>query len=84
MSFLQEYKYVEPTSGISVGLLFYATQVECAVFRVQFFVIQVERAIVIADDRGRPTGTGIVEFSRKNSFTMALDTINNGAFYISK
>lgn len=47
-------------------------------------LLQVERAVVIVDDRGRSTGSGIVEFSRKVASAKALDSINNGVFYISK
>uniref|UniRef100_A0A336LJK0 CSON007372 protein n=1 Tax=Culicoides sonorensis TaxID=179676 RepID=A0A336LJK0_CULSO len=32
----------------------------------------VERAIHITDDRGKPTGEGIVEFARKNSASLAI------------
>uniref|UniRef100_A0A2K6URD3 RRM domain-containing protein n=1 Tax=Saimiri boliviensis boliviensis TaxID=39432 RepID=A0A2K6URD3_SAIBB len=34
---------------------------------------QVERAVVIADDRGRPSGKGIVEFSGKPAARKALE-----------
>ena len=46
--------------------------------------VQVERAVVVVDDRGKSQCTGIVEFSRRSAFSKALDTINNGVFLISK
>lgn len=36
---------------------------------------QVERAVVIVDDRGRSTERGIVEFARKSSAAKALQQI---------
>ncbi|XP_066517412.1 non-POU domain-containing octamer-binding protein isoform X2 [Hoplias malabaricus] len=43
----------------------------------------IERAIVIVDDRGRPTGKGIVEFANKPSARKALDRCNDGAFLMT-
>ncbi|XP_072019591.1 uncharacterized protein [Amphiura filiformis] len=43
----------------------------------------VERAIVVVDDRGRPTGDGIVEFARKPGAQNALTRIREGVFLIS-
>uniref|UniRef100_A0A4W4DVG2 RRM domain-containing protein n=1 Tax=Electrophorus electricus TaxID=8005 RepID=A0A4W4DVG2_ELEEL len=43
----------------------------------------IERAIVIVDDRGRPTGKGIVEFANKPSARKALDRCADGAFLIT-
>ncbi|XP_062844687.1 non-POU domain-containing octamer-binding protein [Trichomycterus rosablanca] len=43
----------------------------------------VERAIVIVDDRGRPTGKGIVEFANKPSARKALDRCSDGALLIT-
>lgn len=43
----------------------------------------VERAIVIVDDRGRPTGKGIVEFANKPSARKALDRCSDGAFVLT-
>ncbi|XP_051958660.1 non-POU domain-containing octamer-binding protein-like isoform X1 [Xyrauchen texanus] len=42
-----------------------------------------ERAIVIVDDRGRPTGKGIVEFANKPSARKALDRCADGAFLLT-
>ena len=51
----------------------------------QAFMIfgQIERAVVIVDDRGKPTGEGIVEFARKPGAQQALTRINEGVFLIS-
>lgn len=43
----------------------------------------VERAIVIVDDRGRPTGKGIVEFASKPAARKALDRCNEGVFLLT-
>ena len=40
----------------------------------------VERAVVIVDDRGKSTGEGIVEFARKPGAKAALDQISKGCF----
>ncbi|KAL1778140.1 non-POU domain-containing octamer-binding protein [Sigmodon hispidus] len=40
---------------------------------------QVERAVVIVDDRGRPSGKGIVEFSGKPAARKALDRCSEGS-----
>ena len=44
----------------------------------------VERAVVVCDDRGRTKGYGIVEFSRKNSAQQALQQINDGLFLLGR
>ncbi|XP_069751887.1 splicing factor, proline- and glutamine-rich-like isoform X2 [Narcine bancroftii] len=44
---------------------------------------QVERAIVIVDDRGRSTGKGIVEFATKPAARKALDRCNEGVFLLT-
>ncbi|XP_043912784.1 non-POU domain-containing octamer-binding protein isoform X3 [Protopterus annectens] len=44
---------------------------------------QVERAIVIVDDRGRQTGKGIVEFAGKPAARKALDRCTEGAFLLN-
>ncbi|XP_041462316.1 non-POU domain-containing octamer-binding protein-like isoform X1 [Lytechinus variegatus] len=44
---------------------------------------EVERAIVIVDDRGRPTKNGIVEFSRKPGAQNALNRIGQGVFLLT-
>ncbi|KAL3043472.1 hypothetical protein OYC64_003355 [Pagothenia borchgrevinki] len=43
----------------------------------------VERSIVIVDDRGRPTGKGIVEFASKPAARKALDRCNEGVFLLT-
>ncbi|KAM7331051.1 hypothetical protein ACRRTK_010240 [Alexandromys fortis] len=44
---------------------------------------QVERAVVIVDDRGRPSGKGIVEFSGKPAARKALDRCSDGSFLLT-
>ncbi|NP_001080735.1 non-POU domain containing, octamer binding L homeolog [Xenopus laevis] len=44
---------------------------------------QVERAVVIVDDRGRSTGKGIVEFASKPSARKALDRCKDGAYLLT-
>lgn len=43
----------------------------------------VERAVVVVDDRGRSTGEGIVEFARKPGAQQALKRINDGIFLMT-
>ncbi|XP_041854921.1 non-POU domain-containing octamer-binding protein [Melanotaenia boesemani] len=44
---------------------------------------QIERAVVIVDDRGRPTGKGIVEFTSKPAARKALDKCSEGAYLLT-
>uniref|UniRef100_A0A4W3HQS0 Splicing factor proline/glutamine-rich n=1 Tax=Callorhinchus milii TaxID=7868 RepID=A0A4W3HQS0_CALMI len=44
---------------------------------------QVERTIVIVDDRGRSTGKGIVEFATKPAARKALERCNEGVFLLT-
>ncbi|XP_077377255.1 non-POU domain-containing octamer-binding protein [Festucalex cinctus] len=44
---------------------------------------QIERAVVIVDDRGRPTGKGIVEYTTKPGARKALDKCNDGAYLLT-
>ncbi|XP_061624630.1 non-POU domain-containing octamer-binding protein [Phyllopteryx taeniolatus] len=44
---------------------------------------QIERAVIIVDDRGRPTGKGIVEFTSKPAARKALDKCNDGAYLLT-
>ncbi|XP_041637528.1 paraspeckle component 1 isoform X2 [Cheilinus undulatus] len=43
----------------------------------------VERAIVVTDDRGRPTGRGIVEFANKQAARKALERCTEGALLLT-
>ena len=43
---------------------------------------ELERAIVIVDDRGKSTGEGIVEFARKTGYSVAMKRINEGVFLL--
>lgn len=44
----------------------------------------VERAVHIVDERGKPTGEGIVEFERKTSAQEALKNIEERVFVMTK
>jgi len=44
---------------------------------------EVERAVIVVDDRGRPTGEGIVEFTRKPGALTALKRITDGVFLMT-
>ncbi|KAM9810676.1 non-POU domain-containing octamer-binding protein-like [Neosynchiropus ocellatus] len=44
---------------------------------------QIERAVIIVDDRGRPTGKGIVEYATKPAARKALDKCNDGAYLLT-
>jgi len=44
---------------------------------------EIERAVVVVDDRGKPTGEGIVEFSRKATAMTALKRISEGVFIMT-
>ncbi|XP_038573566.1 paraspeckle component 1 isoform X2 [Micropterus salmoides] len=43
----------------------------------------VERAIVVTDDRGRPTGRGLVEFANKAAARKALERCTEGALLLT-
>ncbi|XP_067842197.1 paraspeckle component 1-like isoform X1 [Heptranchias perlo] len=43
----------------------------------------VERAIVVVDDRGKPTGKGYVEFAAKPAARKALERCSDGAFLLT-
>ncbi|XP_076839356.1 paraspeckle component 1 isoform X1 [Brachyhypopomus gauderio] len=43
----------------------------------------VERAVVVVDDRGRPSGKGIVEFANKPAARKALDRCADGALLLT-
>lgn len=47
------------------------------------FFGEVERAVVIVDDRGRSLEEGIIEFARKQSAQMALKKCQEGCFMIT-
>ena len=44
---------------------------------------QVERAVAIVDDRGGPSGKGIVEFSEKATAGKVLDRYGKGSFLLT-
>ncbi|XP_025835594.1 hrp65 protein [Agrilus planipennis] len=44
---------------------------------------EIERAVIIVDDRGKSTGEGIVEFARKNAATQAVRKCNESCYFIT-
>lgn len=44
---------------------------------------EVERAVHIVDEKGRPTGEGIVEFERKPSANEAISAIKDRVFLLT-
>lgn len=44
----------------------------------------VERAVVVCDDRGRSKGYGVVEFARKSNAHTAMQKINEGLFLLGR
>lgn len=45
---------------------------------------EVERAVVVVDDKGKPIGEGIVEFARKQAAFAALKRISEGVFLMTR
>lgn len=44
---------------------------------------QVERAVIVVDDRGKSTGEGVVEFARKSGAMTALKYCNDKCFFLT-
>ncbi|XP_046399520.1 hrp65 protein-like isoform X3 [Ischnura elegans] len=44
---------------------------------------EIERAVVIVDERGKSTGEGIIEFARKPGAQMALRKCTDGCFFLT-
>ncbi|XP_031348721.1 hrp65 protein-like isoform X1 [Photinus pyralis] len=44
---------------------------------------EIERCIVIVDDRGKPTGEGLVEYVRKGSATLAIRKCSDDCFFLT-
>lgn len=44
---------------------------------------EVERAIVTVDERGKPTGEGIIDFSRKGSAQQAIRRCSEGCYFLT-
>lgn len=44
---------------------------------------QVERAVIVVDDRGKTTGEGIVEFARKSGAMTAMKYCNDKCFFLT-
>lgn len=45
--------------------------------------LQVERAVIIVDDRGKPAGEGIVEFARKSSAMSAIRFCSEKSYFLT-
>ncbi|UYV67233.1 PSPC1 [Cordylochernes scorpioides] len=45
---------------------------------------EIERAVVVVNDRGRPIGEGIVEFAKKQSATAAIKTCTQQCYLLSR
>ncbi|XP_077572083.1 paraspeckle component 1-like [Stigmatopora nigra] len=43
----------------------------------------IERAVIVVDDRGRPTGKGIVEYTNKPAARKALEKCSDGAYLLT-
>lgn len=44
---------------------------------------QIERAVIIVDERGKSMGEGIIEFARKPGAQMALRRCTEGCFFLT-
>ncbi|CAH1955622.1 unnamed protein product [Acanthoscelides obtectus] len=44
---------------------------------------EIERAMVCVDERGKPTGEGIIDFARKGSATHAIRRCSEGCFFLT-
>jgi len=44
---------------------------------------QIERAVIVVDDRGKPTGEGIVEFTRKSGAMAAIRYCSEKCFFLT-
>lgn len=44
---------------------------------------QIERAVIVVDDRGKPTGEGIVEFARKSGAMAAIRYCSEKCFFLT-
>nr|CAH7761494.1 unnamed protein product [Callosobruchus chinensis] len=44
---------------------------------------EIERAMVCVDERGKPTGEGIIDFARKGSATHAIRRCSDGCFFLT-
>lgn len=46
-------------------------------------LIQIERAVIVVDDRGKPTGEGIVEYTRKSGAMIALRYCTEKCYFLT-
>lgn len=51
--------------------------------RFSLFIEQVERAVIVVDDRGKPTGEGIVEYTRKSGAMIAMRYCNDKCYFLT-
>ncbi|XP_065314313.1 paraspeckle component 1-like isoform X3 [Gordionus sp. m RMFG-2023] len=72
------------TSGTALKVLNLSQHATNETLLVAFSIFgPLDRAVVIADERGKSTGEAIVEFSRKNNCQMAMKKINEGVFLVT-
>lgn len=55
----------------------------CSVYFSILILLQIERAIVVVDDRGKSTEEGIIEYARKPAAQMALRRCTEGCFFLT-
>lgn len=44
---------------------------------------EIDRCVVIVDDKGKPTGEGLVEYARKTSATLAFQKCSDACFFLT-
>jgi len=70
--------------GAALRVKYLSSQVSNEMLAEAFSIFgEIERAVVAVDDRGKPTGEGIVEFSRKPNAMTALKRISEGVFLMT-
>jgi len=50
---------------------------------LNYLYFQIERAVIIVDERGKSMGEGIIEFARKPGAQMALRRCTDGCFFLT-
>lgn len=71
------------THGAALKVLHLSPQVTNELLEQAFSMFgELERAVVIVDDRGKSTCEGIVEFARKPGYNAAMKRINEGVFLL--
>jgi len=70
--------------GAALRVKYLSSQVSNEMLAEAFSIFgEIERAVVAVDDRGKPTGEGIVEFSRKPNAMTALKRVSEGVFLMT-